>query len=566
MKIARKPIFQILVTIGAFFAALAFRLIRLGSLPLTDVEALAALQALAVGQRGDAIFGPHMAYVGLTGLDFFLLEASEFLARFWPAFFGALIVFIPFLFKEKIGGAAASLLSLILAISPEMVGSSRIVGTPMMAFVCLLLAWGFIFQKKPVLSGVMFALGLMSGRGFWTGIVVVGISFLAASVLFGEVPDTGLISNFKRKKFRIRFFLAFIVTILLIGTGFFLAPEGLSGVLSGTMEYVLGLRFPTDAPFFLKPLALIAYSFPAVLFGIWGGISGLLKKNKRDIFLLIWAAAGLIYLFLYLGATPGDVIWVTFPLWTLAARLVSSLWHLPEDNRSILVITAVVVVVVFAFMLLTTRALVQPNMDQESRLINFIALVGGLVLLIAVALLVSYGWSEEISLQGLLIGLAVVSVFSMVSLSVRTTGLSSKVSFELWQPDEPKLSTRWLKLSIDRVWDWNKRRTSPVEMVVVDFDTPGMRWALRDYDKVAFVPALPPTSQPEMIISNSLAQPEISNSYRGQDLVWSTKALWREMSAFDTLTWLIARDAPDTKEEIIFWVRTDLMPDGQFRP
>jgi hypothetical protein len=36
------------------------------------------------------------------------------------------------------------------------------------------------------------------------------------------------------------------------------------------------------------------------------------------------------------------------------------------------------------------------------------------------------------------------------------------------------------------------------------------------------------------------------------------------MSAYDYLTWLVVRDAPKLNENLIFWVRTDLMPDSQF--
>jgi hypothetical protein len=60
--------------------------------------------------------------------------------------------------------------------------------------------------------------------------------------------------------------------------------------------------------------------------------------------------------------------------------------------------------------------------------------------------------------------------------------------------------------------------------------------------------------------------PEISSSYRGQDLVWSREILWNEMSAFDYLKWIITRDAPTASKEIILWARMDLMPDDRITP
>jgi hypothetical protein len=276
------------------------------------------------------------------------------------------------------------------------------------------------------------------------------------------------------------------------------------------------------------------------------------------------AFLGFLYLLLYPGAQPADIIWVTFPLWALSARVVCSVWQLPEGDRLVMTGTAVVVVIIFAFLLLTLRSVVNPGFVQDTLVLTVIALFGGFIILIALILLVTFGWSEEIAISGLLIGLSVVAIFGMIAGTTRSSGLSAEDTVQLWYPDEPQLSTRWLITSLDRVLDWNKRRVEPLEIVVVDLSTPGMRWILQEYDDVAFVPYSPPASQPGIVISDIMTQPEISNSYRGQDLVWSRSVLWEEMSTMDYLKWLITREAPVADEEIIFWVRTDLMPDEQF--
>jgi len=564
MKFENKPIFHKLVLSGAFITAIVLRLLRLGAMPLTDMEASIALQALAVGQKTETVFGGHMTYVGLTGVDFFLLNAGNFLARFWPAMFGALIVFVPFLFRKQLGHWPASILSFILALSPEMVGLSRVISSPMIAFVLLLLAFGLSFHKKAILSGVSFALALMGGSGFWTGIVLIWLSLLAAKVILKLSFHDYFDEFFKNKDDRWRFLIAFGLTIVLVATGFSLAPEGLSGVFSGAVDFVRGFGMPYTKPFILKPLALAAYSLPAVIFGLWGGIRGLINRSKLDIFLLIAALAGFIYLLLYHNTSPADIIWVTLPLWTLAARVIPDMWRWPAENKFVMVITAVMVVVVFAFTLLAMRSLVSPSINTEARLTTFIALAGGLVLMIALVLLVTFGWSEDVALPGLLMGLSVVVLLGMLSLTVRTTSISLERTHELWYPHESSLSTQWLKVSLDRVLEWNKRTTIPVEIAVADFDTPGMRWVLRDYENVVFVPYVPPSSQPGILISDILTQPEISNSYRGQDLVWSQTPDWQGMTPFQYLSWLMTRDTPETTREIIFWVRTDLMPDEQF--
>lgn len=564
MDINKNRIVHIFILIGALLLGLTLRLTRLGALPLTNMEAEIALQANAVSQGSDVVFGEHIAYVGLTGLDFLIFEASNFLARFWPAIIGALVVFIPFLFRDLIGHWPASILTVILATSPEMVGLSRIVGTPMLAFVSLFVGLGLIYKAKPILSGLAFALALMGGAGFWTGILLSGLGLLLSEKVFDFKILPQLRVKFSEKKFIIRFAASWVLTIAVFGTGFFLSPQSLSGIFSGLVNFVQGFGEAYTRPFFLRPLALIAYSLPAIAFGIWGGIRAILLRKKLDIFLFILAFLAFLFLLLYPGAKPVDIIWVTFPLWILSTRVVCSVWQLPEDNRLVMALTAVVVVIVFAFLLLTLRSVVNPGFVQDTRVVTIIALFGGFIILIALILLVTFGWSEEIAISGLLIGLSVVVMLGMITGASRSTGLSAEDTYQLWYPDEPQLSTHWLETSIERVLDWNKRRVEPLEIVVVNLSTPGMRWIMQEYDDVAFVPYSPPASQPGILLSDIMTQPEISNSYRGQDLVWSRSVLWGEMSVMDYLKWLITREVPMVDEEIIFWVRTDLMADEQF--
>lgn len=567
MKITKEPFFQHVITISTFIAALMLRLIRLGSIPLSDMEAGIALQALAVSRRTEALFDSQMAYVGLTGLDFFVFEPGGFLARFWPAFLGAFIVFIPYLFRDQIGRGPAAILTIALAVSPEMVGLSRIVGSPMMAFVGFFLSLGLINHHKPILAGMAFAIGLMSGAGFWTGILIVGLSVLALKIYVQG--DFSLLYFFPlkdKKVFWVQFSVSFILTLLLVGTGFLLAPEGLTGIFAGAVDFFRGFSQPHIKPFWHNLLALIAYGVSAVVFGIWGGIHGAIGKDKIDIFLIIWTVLGCCHLLLNPAALPADILWVTLPLWTLAARVLFFYWKLSRDNRFIQAVTAITIVIVFVFILLALRSIINPTLDQQASMATLIAIAGGFVLLIGVLFLVSYGWSGEVALSGLLIGLLIVSLFGILSLNFRTTGLGSGDSYEIWYPQEARLSPRWLMVTIDRVLDWNKKRSEPIDIAVVDSDSPAMRWVLLDHGDTAFIPYLPPSSQPGILISDINTQPEIANSYQGQDLVWSRTPLWDQMSYSQYFEWLITHHAPAENHAIIIWVRTDLMPGDQLIP
>jgi hypothetical protein len=103
-----------------------------------------------------------------------------------------------------------------------------------------------------------------------------------------------------------------------------------------------------------------------------------------------------------------------------------------------------------------------------------------------------------------------------------------------------------------------------LNLVVSDVDLPGLRWALLGIDST-FVPALPTNAQPAFLVTPVTDVPQIANSYRGQDLVWSKRAAWFKMDSYQLLYWLITRETLLTEEaRLILWVRTDLMPDSQF--
>ena len=559
-----KSRWQILLLLGAFALALAMRMIHLGAIPLRDMEAQAALQALAIARGEKTLFGPHMAVVGLTSLDFLIFTSSNFIARFWTAFFGSLIVVVPFLFRKQLGWWAAAITSFVLAVAPDLVGLSRVIGSPIVALVCLLLGLGFLIHRKPILSGIFLALALMSGVDFWLGGVILLVSSLIVSRLF---PLSELFSIFpieNPKGFFTYFGFSMGLTLLVVGTGFFMAPAGLSGIMSGLVDFIIGFGRPYTAPYFLLPLAILTYAGAAIPLGIWGSLRGILNQSKFDLFLLVWWLVGFILIMLYPGSRPENTVWVTVPLWVLSVRVLYYAWQQPDENRLVSVGTAVLVVVLSAFILLALRSLVNPSIGQDLKENYLIALVGGAVLIIAFVLLVNFGWSEQVALAGLLIGVVLVTSAWMISTSVNSTGLNGERSAELWFPDEPELTTVWLTQSIEQVLLWNKTGDSPEMLAVSEIGSPGMQWALRDYPAVTYLDFIPTTIRPGMVITTDQENLALVSGYRGQDLVWSSEVLWQEMSAYDYLTWLVVRDAPKLNENLIFWVRTDLMPDSQF--
>ena len=122
----------------AFYAlalalAVGLRFLHLGTLPLSDFEAAWALQALRVTQGYHPVLGPNPAYVHLTAVLFYIFGASDFLARFWPALAGCVLVLVPWFLRSRFGRIPALVLAFGLALDPGLVAMSHLAGEPMLA-------------------------------------------------------------------------------------------------------------------------------------------------------------------------------------------------------------------------------------------------------------------------------------------------------------------------------------------------------------------------------------------------------------------------------------------------
>src|SRR5258708_24048829 len=161
----------------ALLIALRVRLLQLGALPLTDLEAKWALQAYAVAQGSPPALGSQTAYILPTALAFFLAGFStNFLARLIPALVGSALVMVPYLFRGRLKPQPSLLLAFFLALDPGLVALSRQAGSSILAVTFALLAWGSWEHTKPRPAGIFAGLALLSGPALSEGLLGLGLT------------------------------------------------------------------------------------------------------------------------------------------------------------------------------------------------------------------------------------------------------------------------------------------------------------------------------------------------------------------------------------------------------
>ncbi|MGA7192454.1 MAG: hypothetical protein WBW94_02410, partial [Anaerolineales bacterium] len=419
----------------AFLLALAVRLIRLGTWTLTDLEAQWALQALRVAQGAHPALGSQPAYVLLTSIVFFFYGGgTNFWARFVPALAGSCLVFVPFLFRERLKPRPSLILAFFLAFDPGLVALSRQAGSPILAVTFVLFAWGFWEQKRSRLAGVFAALALLSGSSLWEGLLGLGLAWAILQAMEAH-KKTESASSRERSEWLSALWFG-IGTLLVGGTLFFLSPNGLSAWLSSLPEYLSGWTRSSGSSAGMMLFSLIAYQPLAVILALITIVRGWMHGSKRVMSLSIWMLVGLLLALFYPSHQVSDLVWMLIPLWALASlELAHAINILPEERRQIIGVAGLSVFILFfvwlQFLFITTLPF--PSEQASDRIW---LLFGSLLLLVICVLLVAVGWSARTARLGATWGVTVALGIYSFGAMLGAANMRVTLGQEMWTADK----------------------------------------------------------------------------------------------------------------------------------
>ena len=583
----------------AIVLAVGLRFYNLGAPPLSDEEAKWAMQALQVARPaltgGDFVIGPQPAYVFLTGVMFALFGSSNFLARFWPALAGTVLILLPVFLRSRLGRYAAIIMAFGLAIDPGLVTISRQAGGPMMAVSFGLMALGLWIARNAVLSGSFAGLASMSGPVVFTGGISFALAWAAAKFtpkrrmelnpshstsqevtveddIEGSATDQERVFPTRADK---RWFLISVSgVILLLGTLFFRYPQGLVSLFSTLPVYLQGWVEPSGVPALRLPVVLLVFQPFALFFGVVGTARWLADRfeenNRYGVALLIpiiWTVILLVMLLLYPARQVSDLAWVLVPLWALAAWELQR--YLPQKGTSpISIILASFVFILFALFWNTLIAFDQPLFNLGAVTINFRAAVavGILAMTALTIILVSLGWSWRIARLGLVWGTTAAFTLYLLSLTWGASQLRPNEPQELWSLGPGGGQATLFEATLNDLSTRNVGFRHQID-ILTTVETPSMRWVLRNYPLAQFTTDLKMGELPSVIITRQEGEePQLSTAYRGQDFVWWQQPGWSGVLPIPILRWLTFREAEIKNETVILWARSDLFPDGTLEP
>lgn len=574
----------------AFLFAIVFRFIQLGAAPLTDSEATLALQAFQLARGETVLLAPQPLYILFTSLLFAVIEATNFMARFLPAMVGSALVFVPYLFRGKLGGdRPALILALLIAFDPGLTALSRQADGTMLALTFLLLAWGMWIHRRELATGIFLALALLSGPSVWAGVLTL---FLATIFLRGmtsspaadpsqsEVSDPSIsnspilhaerqVSNSLFANINPRnIFFAFLVTLFLAGTLFFTAPNGLSAALAALPAYLNGWMassaFTTSRVLF----TFFAYELFGILLAILSLLRGYRTNSKRIVRLSMWLGLALLLAVFYRDTDA--LAWAIIPLLALAAMELSRALDMDREELAEvgMVVSAVFLLLIYLWYNLSGIALnpvevpaTVPIFGEVARPRLFV-FYGSLGILLVSLGLVAFGWSARTARLGATWSIALFFGLYSMGAAWGASGVRTPGEVELWLPDTRPAQTDLLRASVEDLSKFSLGHINAQPVTIYGINSPALEWLLRN-NPVTVVTSLDPQGVPPLIISPLIPDPGLPAAYRGQDFTWRQVPRWAETTGSDWVTWFVFRKLPLENEAILLWARNDLFPDGR---
>jgi|GEM_PF-806155 len=575
---------ETLAYIVVLTSAALFRLISLGAAPLSEFE---AQQALAARH----LFIPTSPSVGVihstvlfagTVIGFWLMGFSNFAARLIPVLAGIGLVAIPIMFRERIGRLPALITTVLLAISPVAVGTSRQVSRFSIAMLGIVIAIAFFdrywqFGRQRALIGAGIALGIALAADYAVLLTLLAMVLGAAFAIFTDEEGEVNASDFSSRLRQIPWdtlLLALVGTFALTATAFFIAPQGLGAAANEFGRFLQGLVSRPSVVTWVG-LSLLLYEHGLLVFGLIGVWLASQSSRPWQRFLAGWAFATLLLILIYPGALPGHALWVVVPMALLAAMNIANLFTIEDEGPHWAVWAHAAGVVAFFGMIFASLS----QYLQSPRLVP-ISLVGSaaqapnipvdLILVFMWVILIGVLWLTVASMWGPAtawrgVGIGLVAVMLVVSIgqsgSVAIARAADPYEPLNTAPAQPGL-TLMLK-TIDDLGDLSVGNSVDPKITVQADPNGAMAWALRNFENITFVEKADPTVESDIVITPAdSVDPALGSAYVGQDFVIVRRWIPHDLTLTEFLKWVLYRVGSPTSttvdEKAILWVREDL--------
>jgi hypothetical protein len=558
-----------------FVLAAALRFILLGKTPLVETEASWAYQAWQIWQGESIRPGFLVSYLSITEALFSIFGSGEFTARVWPAVAGSLVIWISYFIRDRLGRIPALILAAGLAIDPALVSLSRIAGSPVPALVFTLLTVVTFHHRRLKWSLIFLFLAVFSGPAFWIGTVVLGVTLLLSSSLkFLDIKQYFLTRFADIQKDQNsplpavgEFFLPSLVVVG-IGSFFFSQYQGLSAWITSLPEFLSGWILPSGVSSIKILTALVVSNPLIIIFGGLGFFSAWRENDRIGKIISLWFGISLLLVLIYPGRQTADLVWVVVPLWAGAVKELVKIVQTVEFSWVTNTMSGMVAVL-FVLNWLTFIGMIFQQENQRAILLQWGLIAASLALGLLATTIVASEWGWPTAKKGLVVGLSGVLGIYLFSALAQGAYLRIGDPNSLWTEGSGSGQIDLLLDTIAEVSVAETGRQDSIQGTVINGNS-SLKWALRELKEFEFYDGFNPGTTTPVLITNEIDNIQVPLTiYRGQDFVITTKSTGSAVFPDDWISWIAFRDGPIDTEDIILWVRQDILsgeeyPSGEY--
>ncbi len=568
-----------LVLAGLFAFGLFLRLAELDRILPDEHEARQALAAWRVlnPQLPGAQQVPESPLLfALQTLLFSVFGASEVTLRLPVALAGAVLPFMPLLFRDALGRSRSIAFCVLLAASPVLLLASRQSAAVVISLLLTaLILWSILRHAQTrqsshavlatVLSGLLLLLSEPAGIVL---ALLAGTSLCLAMRWDRRVNtqrDPWQAARDLMHNWPVGTALPLaLLTAFLVATLFMLHPGGLAAVGELLTEFVTGFVTPRSGAPPLHALQVAMFFEPVLLLL---ALLRLLQLRKcepdfADRILIIWTLLAVVATLLWRSAGPEHALWLTVPLAGLASGLVKEPRAANETQRSVpLRVTLLALLASFALLSLFSlhlQAFVRSSGQPVFPLIHLVWMVLALLMLGlgCARLALDLGWPAALRLSGG--GLLLLALAASPGSGWTTAVTRADDPAGLWQV-RPMAREAWLLR--DTLQILAQRESGGFPRLEIYAQTGGQartEWLLRDFTRVYFIErARDAQGKGVLLLPWSAEAQALGGDYVGQDFVISRS---RYSNASGLLPdWLPGRaDSVIQTEKLVLWLRRDI--------
>jgi hypothetical protein len=202
--------------------------------------------------------------------------------------------------------------------------------------------------------------------------------------------------------------------------------------------------------------------------------------------------------------------------------------------------------------------------NQQAILLQWGLIAASLALgLLAMTIVASErGWPS--AKKGLVVGLSGVFGIYLLSALVQGAYLQAGNPHSLWTKGSGSGQIDLLLDTIGEVSITETGRQDSIQGAVINGNS-SLKWALRELKEFEFSEVYNSGIITPVLITNEIDNLQVPLAfYRGQDFVIATNPAGRSVVPDDWISWIAFRDGPIETEDIILWVRHDILSGEEY--